>query len=86
MPTLKFLTWRSRIPTKVGAFKTFIESRSDSLFSCHEAEDYFDVWALKMKTTPGTEQTLILLLAIIKRKSIILVSSNDDSALCRCEQ
>lgn len=32
------------------AFKSFIESRSDSLFSCHEAEDYFDVWALKKKS------------------------------------
>ena len=29
------------------AFQTFEKTNSDSLFSCHKAEDHFDVWALK---------------------------------------
>jgi len=29
------------------ALDVFNKSKSDSLFSCHEAEDFFDVWALK---------------------------------------
>jgi len=32
-----------------NALKILNESKSDSLFSCHPAEDYFDVWALKNK-------------------------------------
>tara|TARA_B100000029_G_C17511011_1_gene936260 strand:+ start:719 stop:1408 length:690 start_codon:yes stop_codon:yes gene_type:complete len=32
-----------------NAYKKLISSKSDSLFSCHKAEDYFDIWALKNK-------------------------------------
>ena len=31
------------------ALDIFNKSKSDSLFSCHQAEDYFDIWALQNK-------------------------------------
>ena len=33
-----------------NAIKTFYKKNYDSLFSCHTAEDYFDIWISKNKT------------------------------------
>lgn len=39
-----------RKPTDIDrALKVLNDTKSDSLFSCYKAEDYFDVWALKNK-------------------------------------